>query len=170
MPCTSLQAVQNLDNSVPVIRQVFVGYLYLHLRLVFLQAKLGVFLEPPRRDLTFAYSAEDGQWWRVVARIVRSFFGQLGEVVCEHLCADAERLDQEVGQVDANLTNDCGTDHPHDLLQCQYDVKSEAISTYVASFTSRPIVDDDALTLEINDMLCLFLVFHFGVACLLLFR
>jgi len=68
-----------------------------------LQAQLGVLLEPPWCDLALAYSTEDRQWRRVVSWVVGPLLGQASKVVGKDLCADAQRLDELLGQVNGDL-------------------------------------------------------------------
>ena len=52
----SLQRIKNSNDCITVICQAFMRHLYLHFGLVFLQAQLSMFLEPPWGDLALADS------------------------------------------------------------------------------------------------------------------
>jgi hypothetical protein len=110
-----LQGVQNFDNSIAVLGEALLGHLDVHLCAVLLQTQLGVLFKPPRGDLAFADPTQYRKRRGMVARVVCTLFGQAGEVVCQHLCAHAERFDEDFGEVNGDLSNHRGPDHPHGL-------------------------------------------------------
>jgi hypothetical protein len=56
----------------PMFDQIFLAHLNFHLGLVFLQAELGVLLEPPWRNLTLTNPAQNGQRRGMVLWIIQT--------------------------------------------------------------------------------------------------
>jgi hypothetical protein len=95
--------------------EVFLGHLDVHFGPMLLKAKLRMLFEPPRSDLAFADSTQDRHWRRMVTGISGSLLSQSGEILCEHLCTDAQGPYKDLGQVNGDLSDDRRTDHPHSL-------------------------------------------------------
>lgn len=56
----SFQSVENFDDGMSMLVEIFLGKLDLHLCSMFLETQLGVFLKPPGGNLAFADST---QYW-----------------------------------------------------------------------------------------------------------
>jgi hypothetical protein len=94
-----------------------VGHLHLHLGAVFLQAELGMLLEPPRSYVSLAYPAKNRDWRWMIARIDGTLLSQPGKVVGEDFCSHTEGFNKHPWKVDRHFANDRWTHHPHSLLR-----------------------------------------------------
>jgi len=161
-----LERVENSDNGVAVFRKGLLGHLHIHLGTMLLQAELRVLFEPPGCDLSLADAAEDRQRWGMVAGVVGTLLREPGQIMSQHLCPDAQRLYQELWQVNGHLAENRGAHHPHGLQRVSGGPIGGVGHPYVALFSCGAVVDHDALRLEVQHLFVVVVVFVIGVGAM----
>jgi hypothetical protein len=68
-----------------MLREALLRHLNIHFSAMLLQTEIGVLLEPPGQDLTFADAAEQWRWWRMLPRIIQAHLSQAREIASKHL-------------------------------------------------------------------------------------
>jgi hypothetical protein len=86
-----------------------------------------VLLEPPWRNLALTDSAQDWHRWWTGRRIFDAGFSKVCEITSEYFCADAQRLNKHIREVNGDLANDVGADHPHGLVTHELEISKRVL-------------------------------------------
>jgi hypothetical protein len=90
---------------VTVLVEIFLSDLDVHLCPMFLKAEIGVFFEPPRRDLTLTNATEYRIGRRILRGIgfVRRSLSESCQVIRQYFSTDAQRLHQQRREINSHF-------------------------------------------------------------------